>query len=119
MKTTSETSFISFLEDDREKICEKCLFTTVGVFLSFCCPLHQASLSFNHEKMFSPNKTEAKPSWGSLRGDWCDWRYLISNARGASAPGPVLWSGIYLLTGDVLGQGRRDTFLLLKPALLG
>lgn len=64
MKTASENSFISFLEDDREKICEKCLFTTVGLgfFFVLCHPLHQASLSFDHEKMFSPNKTEAKPS---------------------------------------------------------
>lgn len=56
---------------------------------------------------------------GSLRGDWCDRRYLIWSVRGASAPGPVLQSSIYLLAGDVLGQGERDTLLLLKPATLG
>lgn len=41
-----------------------------------------------------------------------------SGYEGTSALGPVLWAGFYLLGGDGLGQGDKDTFLLPTPALL-
>lgn len=64
MKTASETSFFSFLEGDRKKICEKCLFTTAFFSsLSFVARCIKLPLSFDHEQMFSPNKTDSKPSW--------------------------------------------------------